>query len=319
MPPTATAPATRATSGGLRLYLLCAPDGMPIAFGLAPANEPEREIAAALLDRAARAQLLHGQEIYITDKGFAGAEFEQFISRRARLPSTSAPTAATNHGASAHSAASASGSNRSTTPSRASSRSTPRRPHPRRRLDPRLPTRTRARRRLLAQLAHRPTRPQIHRLRPPTTRKNGITHLAVGTTSFGSEEVYGLIPHNFDGFGVLERPVALRERRQGVRATEALLRVSAAASTSCRTCPPRRPPIGVVLRPFCHAVDVDGRGLLGQGEKLLPRPGPSGGHRAVAIGTIWMLQRMLAPAEPDAVRRPTASRDAPARGRRARV
>jgi hypothetical protein len=24
----------------------------------------------------------------------------------------------------------------------------------------------------------------------------------VGRTSFGSEEVYGLIPHNFDGFGV---------------------------------------------------------------------------------------------------------------------
>ena len=65
---------------GLRLYLVCAPDGMPIAFCLAPANEPEREIAAALLERAARGELLHGQEIFITDKGFAGAEFEQFIT-----------------------------------------------------------------------------------------------------------------------------------------------------------------------------------------------------------------------------------------------
>ena len=65
---------------GLRLYLVCAPDGMPIAFCLAPANEPEREIAAALLERAARGDLLHGQEIFITDKGFAGAEFEQFIT-----------------------------------------------------------------------------------------------------------------------------------------------------------------------------------------------------------------------------------------------
>jgi hypothetical protein len=65
---------------GLRLYLLCAPDGMPIAFCLAPANEPEREVAAALLERAARGELLHGQEIFITDKGFAGEEFEQFIA-----------------------------------------------------------------------------------------------------------------------------------------------------------------------------------------------------------------------------------------------
>jgi hypothetical protein len=52
---------------------------MPIAFCLAPANEPEREVAAALLERAARGDLLHGHEIYITDKGFAGAEFERFI------------------------------------------------------------------------------------------------------------------------------------------------------------------------------------------------------------------------------------------------
>jgi hypothetical protein len=65
---------------GLRLYLVCAPDGMPIAFCLAPANEPEREVAAALLERAARGELLHGQEIFITDKGFAGAEFERFIA-----------------------------------------------------------------------------------------------------------------------------------------------------------------------------------------------------------------------------------------------
>jgi len=65
---------------GLRLYLVCAPDGMPIAFCLAPANEPEREVAAALLERAARGELLHGEEIFITDKGFAGAEFEQFIA-----------------------------------------------------------------------------------------------------------------------------------------------------------------------------------------------------------------------------------------------
>ena len=31
---------------GFKLYLLAAPDGMPIAFRLVPANEPEREVAA---------------------------------------------------------------------------------------------------------------------------------------------------------------------------------------------------------------------------------------------------------------------------------
>ena len=65
---------------GFRLYLLCAPDGMPIAFCLAPANEPEREVAAAMLERARASELLCGGEIIVTDKGFAGHEFEQIIA-----------------------------------------------------------------------------------------------------------------------------------------------------------------------------------------------------------------------------------------------
>ena len=65
---------------GLRLYLLCAPDGMPISFCLAPANEPEREVAAAMLDRARRDGLLTGEEIIISDKGFAGREFDQTVA-----------------------------------------------------------------------------------------------------------------------------------------------------------------------------------------------------------------------------------------------
>ena len=60
---------------GFRLYLLCAPDGMPIAFELAPANAPEREVAAELLERA----LQPGQTI-VTDKGFAGAQFEALVA-----------------------------------------------------------------------------------------------------------------------------------------------------------------------------------------------------------------------------------------------
>lgn len=59
---------------GFRLYLLCAPDGLPVGFELAPANAPERIVAAELLERV----LTPGQTI-IADKGFAGAEFEALV------------------------------------------------------------------------------------------------------------------------------------------------------------------------------------------------------------------------------------------------
>jgi hypothetical protein len=64
---------------GLRLYFLCAPDGMPVSFALAPANEGEREVAAAMLERARHAELLTGGEIIVADKGFSG-EFEQTVA-----------------------------------------------------------------------------------------------------------------------------------------------------------------------------------------------------------------------------------------------
>ncbi|MGH3003300.1 MAG: IS982 family transposase [Gaiellaceae bacterium] len=64
---------------GFRLYLVCSPDGMPHGFCLAAANEPEREVAAALLEQMRRDGSLHGQEVVIGDKGFAGAEFEQTV------------------------------------------------------------------------------------------------------------------------------------------------------------------------------------------------------------------------------------------------
>ena len=60
---------------GFRLYLLCASDGMPIAFELAAANIPERQVAAELL---ARVQL-DGYTV-IADKGFAGEQFEQLMA-----------------------------------------------------------------------------------------------------------------------------------------------------------------------------------------------------------------------------------------------
>jgi hypothetical protein len=59
---------------GFRLYVLCAPDGMPLGFDLAPANAPERHVAAEILERSAQP----GQTI-VTDKGFAGADFEQLV------------------------------------------------------------------------------------------------------------------------------------------------------------------------------------------------------------------------------------------------
>jgi Transposase DDE domain len=64
---------------GFRLYLVCSPDGMPHGFCLAAANEPEREVAAALLDQMRRSGALHGCELIVADKGFAGKEFEQIV------------------------------------------------------------------------------------------------------------------------------------------------------------------------------------------------------------------------------------------------
>jgi Transposase DDE domain len=60
---------------GYRLYLLCASDGMPIAFELAPANTPERVVAAELVRRVQ----LDGYTV-LADKGFAGEEFEQLMA-----------------------------------------------------------------------------------------------------------------------------------------------------------------------------------------------------------------------------------------------
>jgi len=60
---------------GFRLYLLCAPDGLPVGFELAPANAPERVVAAELLER-----VLEPGQIVICDKGFAGRQFEQHVA-----------------------------------------------------------------------------------------------------------------------------------------------------------------------------------------------------------------------------------------------
>jgi hypothetical protein len=55
---------------GFRLHLAAAADGIPRAAILAPADQPEREVALRLLPRA-----LHGGELVIADKGYAGEDF----------------------------------------------------------------------------------------------------------------------------------------------------------------------------------------------------------------------------------------------------
>jgi hypothetical protein len=62
---------------GMRLHLCCAPDGTPRAAILAPADQPEREVALRLLPHA-----LHGGEQIICDKGYAGSEFAEEVEAR---------------------------------------------------------------------------------------------------------------------------------------------------------------------------------------------------------------------------------------------
>ena len=59
---------------GMKLVLVCGPDGCVRDFDLVPANAPERE---ATLDLLAR-QPIAGQ-LVICDKGFAGHDFEQAV------------------------------------------------------------------------------------------------------------------------------------------------------------------------------------------------------------------------------------------------
>ncbi len=61
---------------GMRLHLVCAPDGTPRAAALVSADRPEREVALTLLPRA-----LNGGETIICDKGYAGREFADQVAK----------------------------------------------------------------------------------------------------------------------------------------------------------------------------------------------------------------------------------------------
>jgi hypothetical protein len=65
---------------GMRLVLLCGPDGTIIDFDLVSADSAEREAGLALLER----QPLAGQ-LVLCDKGFAGHDFEQAVSELGAL------------------------------------------------------------------------------------------------------------------------------------------------------------------------------------------------------------------------------------------
>jgi hypothetical protein len=64
---------------GFKLYLLCAPDGMPISWCLATPKLGEREVAEALLEDAARQRALAEGTIILADKGFAGRDFDHYL------------------------------------------------------------------------------------------------------------------------------------------------------------------------------------------------------------------------------------------------
>ena len=64
---------------GLRLYLVCTPSGMPILWALANPKLGEREVLAAMLEVEAETVAGHPGVLLISDKGFAGREFERLL------------------------------------------------------------------------------------------------------------------------------------------------------------------------------------------------------------------------------------------------
>lgn len=60
---------------GLKLYLVCAGDGMPIMWCLAHPKLGEREVLAALLEH--NHHLIPTGQVLLADKGFSGAPFKQ--------------------------------------------------------------------------------------------------------------------------------------------------------------------------------------------------------------------------------------------------
>jgi len=67
---------------GLRLYLVCAPSGLPILWSLADPKLGEREVLAAMLEVDADLVADRQGLLLITDKGFASKPFERSLSEQ---------------------------------------------------------------------------------------------------------------------------------------------------------------------------------------------------------------------------------------------
>src|SRR3954447_11245075 len=160
---------------GMRLHLLAAPDGTPRAAILASADQKERDVALRLFEIG-----LHGGELIVCDKGYAGRDFETCVAER--FGATILRPARRDEPAR--------GPALSWIRQRIESifwtlkdplRARPHPPPPPRPPPPRTPRSDRhqatgARRRRLAQPLPRPTNPRLRRPRRVTDR--GITHLA---------------------------------------------------------------------------------------------------------------------------------------------
>jgi Transposase DDE domain len=63
---------------GFRLYLITTAEGMPVIWGLAHPGLGEREVVTALMERDHH--LIRAGQVILGDKGFAGRDFEKFIT-----------------------------------------------------------------------------------------------------------------------------------------------------------------------------------------------------------------------------------------------
>jgi hypothetical protein len=74
---------------GLKLYLVCTDDGMPIMWCLAHPKIGERDVFLALLEH--NHHLTRDGQILLADKGFAGAEFKQLTTAAQQLGEQTRP------------------------------------------------------------------------------------------------------------------------------------------------------------------------------------------------------------------------------------
>lgn len=65
---------------GLKLYLVCTGDGMPVMWCLADPKIGEREVVAALLDN--NHHLIREGQVLLADKGFSGEEFKKLTESK---------------------------------------------------------------------------------------------------------------------------------------------------------------------------------------------------------------------------------------------